>query len=78
MPLSSVYLEPQQAGAPDAKGRNCPLIQIIKKLPVYKGPSWTKLRTEEDYRKLVKAAKVKAQGVPLAAWELETYNYAQR
>jgi len=57
---------------------HCPFdFQIIAKLPGYKGPSWTVLDSEDDYRDLVKAAKLKAQGSSLAAWELETYNNAQ-
>jgi hypothetical protein len=57
---------------------HCPFdFQIITRLPAYKGPSWTVLDTEADYRDLIKAAKSKAQGSSLAAWELETYNNAQ-
>ena len=58
---------------------HCPLdSQIIAKLSTYKGPRWTELDREEDYRKLVEAAKLKAQGIPLATWELQAYNHARR
>lgn len=57
---------------------HCPFdFQIIVKLPEYVGPSWTVLDSERDYRALVVAAKAKAQGIPLAIWELQTYNNAQ-
>ena len=57
---------------------HCPFdFQILKTLPNYTGPSWTKLDREEDYRALVEAAKAKAQGSSLAAWELRTYNGAE-
>src|SRR5437899_9346391 len=57
---------------------HCPFdFLVISKLPDYSGPSWTALDSEEKYRDLVKAAKAKAQDVPLAAWELRTYNNAQ-
>jgi hypothetical protein len=57
---------------------HCPFdSKIIAKLPAYKGPRWTVLDAEDDYRNLVKVAKAKAQGSSLAAWELETYNNTQ-
>lgn len=57
---------------------HCPFdFQIIAKLPAYKGPSWTVLDIEDDYRNLVKAAKAKAQDFSIAVWELDTYNSAQ-
>jgi len=57
---------------------HCPFdFQIIAKLPNYQGPKWTKLDREEHYRDLVAAAKLRAQGVPLAVWELLTYNNAR-
>ena len=57
---------------------HCPFdSQIIAKLPTYKGLGWTALDSEDAYRDLVKAAKTKAQGCSLAAWELETYNNVQ-
>ena len=57
---------------------HCPFdFQIIAKIPAYKGPTWTVLDSEDDYRDLVKAAKSKAQGSSLADWELETYNNVQ-
>ncbi len=57
---------------------HCPFDRrIIKNLPNYTGPSWTKLDLEEDYRALVHAAKAEAQDSSLAAWELRTYNNAQ-
>ena len=57
---------------------HCPFdFQIIGKLSDYKGPSWTALDLADDYRNLVAAVKVAAKGVPLATWELKTYNNAQ-
>jgi len=54
---------------------HCPFdFRIIAKLSDYKGPRWTDLDCEKDYRSLVAAAKLKAQGVPLAVWELQIYN----
>ncbi len=56
---------------------HCPFdSQIIAKLSKYNGPKWTDLDTEEDYRSLVTAAKLKARGAPLAWWELRTYSNA--
>jgi hypothetical protein len=57
---------------------HCPFdFQIIAKLSNYNGPSWTNLDRVEDYRNLVTAAKAEAGGVPLAKWELQTYNKAR-
>ena len=57
---------------------HCPFdFQIIAKLSEYKGPKWTALDLEKDYRNLVAAARAKARDVPLAVWELQTYNNAQ-
>lgn len=57
---------------------HCPFdFQIIARLPMYQGPSWTVLDSADDYRNLVEAAKLMARGSSLAAWELETYNNAQ-
>ena len=57
---------------------HCPFdYQIIAKLSNYQGPKWTDLEQVQDYRRLVAAAKEKAQGVPLALWELRTYSSAQ-
>jgi hypothetical protein len=54
---------------------HCPFDSfIVNKLPTYHGPKWTALDNEEEYRNLVAAARVKAQGCPLSAWELRTYN----
>lgn len=54
---------------------HCPFdFQIIKRLPNYKGSSWTSMTRREDYADVVNAAKLKADGVSLAVWELETYN----
>jgi hypothetical protein len=57
---------------------HCPFdFQVITTLSEYHGPKWTDLDREEDYRSLIAAAKLKAQGVPLAVWELRTYNNVQ-
>ena len=57
---------------------HCPFdFRIIAKLSTYKGPKWTDLDHEKDYRNLIAAAKSKAQGIPLAVWELQTYNNIQ-
>jgi len=54
---------------------HCPFDSfIIGKLPTYEGPNWTALDREEEYRNLVAAAKVKAQGCPLSVWQLRTFN----
>jgi hypothetical protein len=54
---------------------HCPFdSKIIEKLPTYNGPNWTALDTKQDYRKLVAAAKLTAQGTCLAVWELRTFN----
>ena len=58
---------------------HCPFdYRIISKLSSYDGPKWTELEQEIDYRKMVTAAKLKAQGVPLAIWELRAYNNAKK
>ena len=56
---------------------HCPFdSRVIMKLPKCRGISWTALDDPAQYRKLVEAAKAKAGGMPLAAWELRTYNDA--
>jgi len=57
---------------------HCPFDgQIISRLPGCRGISWTVLDSEAHYRHLVAGAKAAAKGVPLAVWELLTYNDAQ-
>ncbi|MFB3789581.1 MAG: hypothetical protein ACE15F_24760 [bacterium] len=57
---------------------HCPFDSlIIAKLPAYKGPRWTALASEQEYRTLVSIAKDKAQRTPLAVWELQIYNKAR-
>jgi len=59
---------------------HCPFdSRVIKKLRGdIKWTAWTSLEKEEDYRKLVAAARVAAAeeeaGMSLAAWELRVYN----
>ena len=56
---------------------HCPFdSQIICKLPGCKGMNWTSLDTEQEYRRLVMAAKSVANGTCLADWELQVYNNA--
>ncbi|MCX5658550.1 MAG: hypothetical protein NTW19_02365 [Planctomycetota bacterium] len=58
---------------------HCPFdSQVIKThRAAYSGPSWTELDDEVHYRSLVRAAKTKANGSILAAWELHMYNHLQ-
>jgi hypothetical protein len=56
---------------------HCPFdSQIIAKLPGRRGINWTALDDVAEYRRLVAAAKLKAGRLPLAVWELRTYNSA--
>lgn len=53
---------------------HCPFDSIIiSHLPDCEGVSWTSIDTIEDYQKLVEAAHKKADGKPLAEWELEIW-----
>jgi len=53
---------------------HCPFDSIIiNHLPDCGGLSWTSIDTIEDYQKLVEAARKKADGKPLAQWELEIW-----
>ena len=62
-----------------AEPPHCPFdYQIITKLPSYNGPTWTMIDTEDDYCKLVIAAKVIAGESSLSMWELETYNSVKK
>jgi len=57
---------------------HCPFdFRVITKLPGCRGISWTALDSVTQYRQLVAAAKIRAQGVSLPKWELQTYNNAQ-
>jgi hypothetical protein len=57
---------------------HCPFdSRIIGRLSEYIGPRWTALDSENDYRALMNAAKAAANGLSLAAWELQTYNNSQ-
>ena len=54
---------------------HCPFDStVIGKLPGCDSINWTTLDKVEDYRRLVEAARAEAGTVPLAQWELETYN----
>jgi hypothetical protein len=54
---------------------HCPFdAQIIKKIPKSPCQSWTKLKDEEEYLKLVAAANDTANPLSLAVWELREYN----
>lgn len=53
---------------------HCPFDSIvIGYLPECKDLSWTSIDTIDDYERLVKAAKRKADGEPIAEWELEIW-----
>jgi hypothetical protein len=53
---------------------HCPFdAVIIGVLPYKERISWTKLDSLDGYRTLVKAARLVAGPVPLAEWELRTY-----
>jgi hypothetical protein len=55
---------------------HCPFDSlVISRLRDYHGPkSWVFLKTEDQYRALIRAAKATAEGVSLATWELKLYN----
>lgn len=54
---------------------HCPFDRtIVDKLPGCSSIKWTTLDNAEEYRRLVMAARAEAGKVPLAQWELETYN----
>jgi hypothetical protein len=56
---------------------HCPFDNIIiGKLPNCDNINWTTLDKVEDYRRLVIAARDEAGTIPIAQWELETYNSA--
>jgi hypothetical protein len=56
---------------------HCPFDNIIiSKLPGCDNINWTTLDKVEDYRRLVIAARGEAGIIPIAQWELETYNSA--
>lgn len=54
---------------------HCPLDSIVlKKIPGFTQERWTRLDSSERYVNIISAAKVQANGVPLAVWELDVYN----
>ena len=56
---------------------HCPFdYRVIAKLPQCRGINWTALDDPAQYQALVTAAKAKAGNMPLAVWELRTYNGA--
>ncbi len=57
-----------------ARPPHCPFDSIvISHLPGCYGLNWTSIDSVEEYQKLVAAAKHKADGKPIAEWELELW-----
>lgn len=58
---------------------HCPIDSIVlAKIPGCSGVRWTKLDRLSEYEGLIQKAKVAAGNTPLAEWELNLYNSAQR
>jgi hypothetical protein len=54
---------------------HCPFdSRVIANLHEYRGPSWTVLDNDGQYRELIRLARIAAQGLSLARWELKVYN----
>lgn len=54
---------------------HCPFDAVIlARLPKFKKIKWTKLDSLSLYENIVAEAKVVANGIPLAQWELQSYN----
>jgi hypothetical protein len=56
---------------------HCPFdSRVISKLPPKDQIPWTRIKDIVEYRKLVDAAKKKAEGESLAEWELRVFQGA--
>ena len=58
---------------------HCPIDSIVlKEVPEYNDSPWTKITQINEYMNVIEKVRKKARKLPLAEWEMQVYNNAQK